>query len=62
MHVIMTYQRCHDNKSGDAPHIQFASQTHESNLSSTFTTHWYAGGQSLVCGECIGVAVFVNIM
>ena len=58
-HVILTYQRSHDNKSG---HIQFTSQTHESNLKSTFTTHWYAGGQSLVWGECIGVALFVNIL
>ena len=31
-------------------HQTYASQTHESNLKSTFTTHWYAGGQSLVCG------------
>ena len=61
-HVILTYQRCHDNESGDPPHIQLASQTHEYNLKSTFTTHWYAGCQSLVCGECIGVALFVNIL
>ena len=43
-------------------HQTYASQTHESNLKSTFTTHWYAGGQSLVCGECIGMVLFVNIL